>query len=489
MNKLEVEKLLGEAIKLWLDFKLNDKVIQKRRKPEKLLEDIVKPLNKDPMSIWEVMDVFKNSVLPYCTNFSATKFMWFPDAGNSISGLVWAILSDFLQQNLINQNFCAPSATFVEVATIQWLRTIVGYSNNTQQQMKDIEDVGGIITGWGTTSNAIAMLLARERYFNSVMSEWLYEKDRCYIVIPKWIWHYSIRCSQMWLWLWLNILEVDTDNFCYDLDDLTKTVVKYKGKILALIAYAWDSRTMAVDHFLEIYSIIKTIDPNIWLHADACHGFVLGCSSTLKHKIQWIELFDSITTDPHKVFNLPYVISALLLKDPTNINLVTAPSDLITKENFSFGKGTPFIGSKPWLSLKLRFFMQSLWVKWLEKLVDHRYEMANLLAEKIREDDDFILLNEVGINSVMFMFQWSVSKTLSPKERGRVLNEINMKIYQHMLEEGIFYLHSFPIPDAGYVEKGITLQVLRFMSWNPNLTVEDLSEMLNYIKKIGYLYL
>ena len=47
-------------------------------------------------------------------------------------------------------------------------------------------------------------------------------------------------------------------------------------------------------------------DENIWLHADACHGFSLGFSEKHKHKIKGIEKFDSISTDPHKVLDLPY---------------------------------------------------------------------------------------------------------------------------------------------------------------------------------------
>lgn len=80
----------------------------------------------------------------------------------------------------------------------------------------------------------------------------------------------------------------------------------------------------------------------------------------MKHKIKGIENFDSVTTDPHKVFNLPYVISALLIRDPKNIRKVMSLSDLIMQEPFSFGQVTPFIGSKSRLSLKLRFFIKNL---------------------------------------------------------------------------------------------------------------------------------
>ncbi|MDP2670683.1 MAG: pyridoxal-dependent decarboxylase [bacterium] len=155
-------------------------------------------------------------------------------------------------------------------------------------------------------------------------------------------------------------MEVETRDFRYDLEDLERVVTAYQGRISTLIAYAGDSRSMTIDNFAAIYDIVKGIDPSIRLHADACHGFCLGCSQSLRSKIAGIELFDSITTDPHKVFNLPYVISALLLKTPSDIKKVTSISDLIMQEPFSFGQVTPFIGSKQWLSLKLRFFIKNL---------------------------------------------------------------------------------------------------------------------------------
>ena len=63
----------------------------------------------------------------------------FPDAGNSISGILGAILSDFMQQNLINETFCAPIATHMEIAVIQALRQYAGFS--TKEPVKKIRPV------------------------------------------------------------------------------------------------------------------------------------------------------------------------------------------------------------------------------------------------------------------------------------------------------------------------------------------------------------
>ncbi len=487
INKEKSKNIFEKVINLWLNFKLKNKVINKRDTHKELLKKIVIPLNKEWESLEHIISTFENDILPYCSNFSSPNFMWFPDAGNSVAGIAGNILSDFLQQNLINQSFCSPSATFVEIATISWLREIVGYKNNLYSEIDDVDDVWWVITWWWTTSNAIAILLAREHNMKWTMKKWLYENQKKYIIIPKWIGHYSIRCSQMWLWMGFNLIEVETKNFCYDLEDLESKLVQYSkknGEIIALIAYAWDSRTMAVDNFEEIFSLTKKINPNIRLHADACHGFSLWCSKKLKGKLKGIEKFDSITTDPHKVFNLPYVISALLLKDPKNINTISVPSDLITKDKFSFWQTTPFIGSKPWMSLKLWFFMKNLGKEWLDNLIENRHNIALLFAKKIENNPNFILLNQVWINSVMFMYTGRKNNFENVEEQVSYLNTLNKKIYSYLLEEWVFYVHSFPIPDSWYFKKDISLNVLRFMSWNPNLTEEILDNILDHIQNI-----
>ena len=101
-----------------------------------------------------------------------------------------------------------------------------------------------------------------------------------------------------------------------NLDDLKEQIKKIKksgGEILAVSAYAGDSRTMQNDNFEEIHKICES--NNIWFHIDACHGSALLFSNKLKHKLKGIELADSVTLDPHKVLMVPYPNSIVLFKN------------------------------------------------------------------------------------------------------------------------------------------------------------------------------
>lgn len=474
-NKSEAKDFFSRVLDVGIDFKLQENV-NKKRLSEEDVACILKDLPQDGSSVEEVLAEFEKDILPYCTNFSSKKFLGFPDAGNSVGAIGGALLADFLQQNLINQSFCAPSGTFVEIAVIQWLREVVGYEKT---QPKDVWGIGGIITPGGTVSNTIAMMLARENKSPGTLESGVIDPKSFQVIVPKGIGHYSVKSGQMWVGCGHHLLEVETNDFKYDLVELEKTLKQNKGKVMALVAYVGDSRTMTVDNLDEIADLVHRVDPAVWLHADACHGFSLGFSSSLRHKIKGVEKFDSISTDPHKVMLTPYTLSAFLVKDPNNMKKITSLSDLIMQEDFAFGQITPFLGSKPWQSLKLWFMMKSFGKKGLDDLITKRHELAVQLSNALKNDSDFQVLNEVEINAVAFFYTGGKKLTLDE------LNRINKEIHNTIVEEGEYHLHQFSIPDKGLYEKGALVYPQRFMCGNPNVTMEDLRDMIEYVRLIG----
>lgn len=476
-NKTYAKKCLDEIIDIGLEFKLQENFREKH-----ISKNMMKKIFEMPVNITKLEDIItftKEQILPYCSNFGTEKFMGFPDAGNSIAGISGAVLSDFLQQNLINSSFCAPIATYMEIAVIRWLREIVGYTNS---EVNNIWNVGGIITYGGTGSNSIAMLLARENHRKNTMKNGVKNPKEYKVVIPKGIGHYSIKSSLMWIGCGDNIIEVPTINYKYDLDELRKVLLENKGEIMCVVAYAGDSRSMTIDNLAAIHKVVKEVDNNIWLHADACHGFSLGFSEKLKYKISGIELFDSISTDPHKVLAIPYTVSALLLKNPETLKKVTTTSDLIMKEDYAFGQVTPFIGSKSWMSLKVWFAFQNIGKKGIGELIERRCNMAQYLKEILENRKEYIVLNDVDINSVMFMYVGNRDNiTMTIDE----INNINKKIKQKIDIDGIYFLHQFSInDDNNKISENEILYPLRYMSGNDNIKKEDINNMIMYIDNI-----
>lgn len=474
-NKNKAKELFSKAVDVGISFKLQD-AVSKKHITDKDIKRIICNLPYTGISVKNILRDFKKDILPFCTNFSSRNFLGFPDAGNSIAALEGGILSDFLQQNLINQSFCAPSATFVEIAVLQWLREIVGYK---KQKPKNIWEVGGIVTPGGTVSNSVAMMLARENKEPGTLERGVVDPKSYQVIVPKGIGHYSVKSGQMWIGCGNNLLEVETNDFRYDLKKLKHILLENKGKIMALVAYAGDSRTMTVDNLNAIADLVHTIDPKIWLHADACHGFSLGFSQKLRYKIKGIEKFDSISMDPHKVMLVPYTLSVLLVKNPENMKKITSMSDLIMQEQFAFGQITPFLGSKPWNSLRLWFMMKNFGKKGLDELITKRHNLAVYLADKLGKDSDFKVLNHVEINSVAFFYTGGDESQIDE------INYVNKEIHKKVLNEGKFHLHQFSIPDVGLFKKGDVVYPLRFMCGNPNVTTKNIDDMVEYVRSIG----
>lgn len=471
-NTEYVESILNSVMKYGIEFKRNAKVL-----PSFLPRKEDYQISDEGMENEKLVNLFARRIMPCCSNFSNVGFMGFPDSGNSIAGMAGAFLGALLQQNLINASFCAPAATQLEIEVIMTLRKMLGYQTN---DCKSILDVGGIVTYGGTGSNATAMLLARENKIKNTMENGVTNPRKFKVIIPEGIGHYSIRSSLKWIGCGDNVVEVKTDGFRYDIKDLQKVLQVEKDNIMAVVAYAGDSRTMTIENLEKVIELVKSINANIWCHVDACHGFSLAFSKC-REKIKGIEKYDSISCDPHKVFSLPYCCSVLLLKKPGNFQLIMSDSDLIMNEDFAFGQITPFIGSKSWISLKLWFVMKNLGLKGIGKMIDKRIEDAQYFLDCVKRDKEFCVLNEVDFNSVVFVYKGDYRREEIDK-----VNNINQKIYERLKAEGKIYLHQFPMKDnLGRFEKGERLLVLRYMSGNDNLKKNEIEKSLAYIKLIA----
>lgn len=459
-NAKSFKKKCEIVIQNLINWKLDSQKVKKGDVNYKELEGIPNNFTK----LNEVIEEFVDKI-EFSTNFSSFKFLGFPDAGNSQAGIIAGIIEVFLQQNLINSSFCAPYATKIEIETIRWMREILGYE---LRDYDNISDIGGAVTNGGVLSNTYALMAAYRKYF---------DKKKSIIILPENIGHYSLTYAPKWLNFKYKIVYCKIKNYRYDEKELRKILEKYGDKIFFIGAYAGDSRTMTVDHLENIYNIVKSKGLDLWLHCDACHGFSLSFSKKYKDKIKGIEKFDSITLDPHKVLWLPYTMSMVLFKNISDFKLIVEENELITSEKFSIGKTTPFIGSKSFSSLKLWMLIKHLGVKKIGELIEERISNAKYFAYLIDNSLKLKRLNEVEINSVVFIYY---NKNLTEKE----LSEINRKIYLKMLNEGVYYFHSFKL-DVLLNDKYINLDVLRFMSGNNLLTKQVMEDAIKYIEKLG----
>ncbi|MBN9737715.1 MULTISPECIES: pyridoxal-dependent decarboxylase [unclassified Pseudonocardia] len=301
--------------------------------------------------------------------------------------------------------------------------------------------------------------------------------------------HYSVRSSLGWIGVGAQIVEVDCVNYRYDLNSLRSTLRRCGDRVMAVVAYAGDSRTQTIDQLRAVNDIVRAQDSKIWLHADACWGFLCAFSENLRGRIDGIELYDSITVDAHKIMDVPYSLSALLVREPRMLRMISSYSDLIMQEEFAFGQVTPFVGSRGWLSLKLWMMMQARGISGLSQMAEDRVAKAEWFAQIVDEHPRFVLVNQPDLLAVAFMYvPGSINFQtggLTPADLDR-LNSLNVSIHARLLDEGVWHLHQFSVLDGrGVLRPGFVLHPLRLMANNDRTTRSHMIQVLEYVERLG----
>lgn len=480
---------LHRVLDLGLAFKQRSGIFERRLSPQEVRDLLVGELPDQPSTPDAVLESFVEDVLPLCKNEASPRFLGFGDTGDDPAALAGGLLAMFTQQNLINQSFDSPSATFVEIAVLRWLRTLLGFANPAVSEVATVWDVGGVITPGGTTSNTAAMMLAREHKAPGTLQRGVTAPEAFGVIVPRGIGHYSVKSALTWIGVGAHTIEVDTAGFRYDLPSLQHALREHAGRVMAVVAYAGDSRTQTVENLRAVHDVVRAADPGIWLHADACWGLVCAFSDRLRPRINGIELFDSVTVDPHKVMAVPYSLSALLVRRPASLRAISSYSDLIMQEDYAFGQVTPFIGTKGWLSLKLWMMMRTHGRAGLAEIAERRIERARRFAQLLDEHPRMVRLHDPDMAAVAFLYvpgdTHPPSGELSSADITRI-NKINQRLHVQLLTEGIWHLHQFSLPDdLGRLRPGATLYPLRFMANNPRTTEQHMVDVLAYVDRLG----
>lgn len=472
-----------QLIDIGVRFKLRDEVYLQRWEPERIRDHLVCDLPDDPTELSDIVEDVLSCVLPLCKNENSPYFLGFGDTGDDPAALAGGLLGMFTQQNLINQSFDAPSATFVEITVLRWLRQLIGYPNLPVPDVTCVWNVGGIITTGGTASNTVAMMLAREHKAPGCMTRGVTDPAQFGVIVPHGIGHYSVKSALTWIGCGSQVIEVDTTEFRYDLTALRQALRANQGRIMAVVAYAGDSRTQTIDNLRAVHDTVRSVDEDIWLHADACWGFVCTFTDALRDRVDGIAEFDSVTVDPHKVMAVPYAVSALLTKVPEKLRSIASYSTLIMQEDFAFGQVTPFTGTKPWASLKLWMMMRAHGRTGLARLVEHRLDTTRCFVTALDRRPRFLRLHDPDLTAVAFLYLPANIDLDQPDID--LINTVNKAIHQRLLDEGRWHLHQFSIPDPGRLQHGAILYPLRFMGANPRIEQHHVDGILDQVETLG----
>jgi L-2,4-diaminobutyrate decarboxylase len=222
----------------------------------------------------------------------------------------------------------APAATEVELHLMTWLAKLIGMP----------EAASGVMTSGGTSSNVLAMTLARSWASHKLDVDVL--KDGLPPEASKWRIlcsdqaHFSIQRSAAQLGLGRDsVATVATlasgSMDVAALDETLRRLTREGLTPIAIVGTAGTTDLGVTDPLFEIAERASRYET--WFHVDAAVGGAFLLSERQRPRLVGIELADSVTIDFHKLWWQPFNASALLVRDVQRFDLLRVKSNYLDR--------------------------------------------------------------------------------------------------------------------------------------------------------------
>jgi aromatic-L-amino-acid decarboxylase len=301
------------------------------------------------------IDDLERIILPGITHWNHPSFFAYFPSNASLS----AVLGDLLSTGLGAQGMLwqtSPAATELEEVVVDWLRQLVGLSENFV----------GVIHDTASTANLVALLCARERSTNYSQTEGgLQAQQAPLTVYTSSESHGSVEKAALLAGFGrVNVRAIETDaEHAMDADALERAInfdIERGLRPCAVVATIGTTPTTALDPLEKIAKIARAHD--LWLHVDAA---LAGAAMILPEcRSMWagIEYADSLVWNPHKWLGAAFDCSLYYVRDPehlirvmsTNASYLQTAADGQVKNFRDWGipLGRRFRALKLWLLIR-----------------------------------------------------------------------------------------------------------------------------------------
>jgi len=360
------------------------------------------PAPTGPTPSAELLDEFRRRLAPHQLN------AWHPRSLSYFTPppLPISIAGELLAQ-VTNQGVdvwhAGPVAAFVEEEVVRWLCDLAGYGPASF----------GLLTSGGTMANFLGLALARDihlarlRDMDRPPRGAALEGVRVYASDQG---HFSVARALDELGFPHETLVAVASDERFRLHGAPVAAAIARDRTagltpLAIAAVAGSTNTGSVDRLAELADVAA--EDGLWLHADAAYGGAARLSPRLAARIPALERADSVTIDPHKWFFQAYDVGALVVRDGSYLERVFGhrrpeyyrggdapvaqaeedePADEAGQLNF-YRLG--FEGTRRWRALKLWLSWKHLGSDGFGRLVELNVDLAEHLARRCAESEDF----------------------------------------------------------------------------------------------------
>lgn len=384
-------------------------------------------------SMQEIMQDFQNIIIPGITHWQSPNFFAYFPANSSYPSVLAEMLTAALgAQCMIWET--SPAAAELEEKVMNWLKKMLNLP----------ESWHGVIQDTASSSTLCAMLTAREKYSNFDINKSGFKGNEKFRIYGSLETHSSIDKGVKIAGFGLdNLVKVQVDENQAMQPNALKTAIKNDVKNgyrpLCVVATLGTTGTTAIDPIKPIAEICKEF--NLWLHVDAA----LAGSALMLPEYQWLanglDMADSFVFNPHKWLFTNFDCSAYFIKDKDILikTFTILPEYLKTKTT---GKVNDYrdwgiaLGRR-FRALKLWFVIRDFGVQDLQERLRYHIRLAKNLEEKIRENENFELMNKRNINMLCFRYH---PNNISDES---ILNQLNVQLLHSLNRTGkIFLTHT-----------------------------------------------
>jgi len=386
------------------------------------------PAESESMSA--IFEDFKNIILPGMTHWQSPNYFAYFTANSSFP----SVLAEMLTATLAAQCMMwetSPSAAELEEKVMNWLRGMIGLPPEFE----------GVIHDTASTATLVAFLTAREKATAFRINEEGYSGEQIFRIYCSTEAHSSIeKAARIAGFGRKNLVKIETD------EELAINPEKLKEEIdndiangftpLCVVAAIGTTGTSAVDPLRQLGEICS--DYGIWLHVDAAYAGTALVLPDQRHMIDGIEHVDSFVFNPHKWMFTNFDASAYYVKDAEALIRTFE----ILPEYLKTGTRGQVNDYRDWgiqlgrrfRALKLWFVIRDYGVEGIRKKVRDHITWAGELADEIRKDDDFEMIEPQHLGLVCFRYALA---GISDLEK---INKMNSQLMNDLNKTGRIYL-------------------------------------------------
>lgn len=425
---VEQHELLGQAVAAIIKehaASLDSLRVTSPATPAELEQIFTEPFPEQGTTIEKILAAFTGSVLPHAMQVASPRYFGQFNPTPLPIG-VWA---DALASAL-NQNAGAwrngPTSAMIEARVLRWLCELIGYGPSSF----------GVLASGGTEANLIALKCARDQAHQTAVKSGLRSANGDLTIYASEQCHFSIERSVDILGLGRDSLrKIPTDEkFHVDPEALQRQIDtdRSAGFIpCCVMGIAGATSTGVIDPLRELAAIAKA--NNCWYHVDAAYGGTLAFSAKHRHKLDGIELADSITFDPHKWMFVPFACGAVLVREggrvlrdafdltPEYLNEDRGGAD-VEFDFFRYGQ----MGTRRFSSLKLWMALKFMGRTGYASVIERQVELTEYLASRIDDSKDF---QRVGpVETAVCCFKYLPAGVTDGLAQDRLQQQLQQKI-------------------------------------------------------------